>query len=892
MRRCLPVALLALCAHAFGQTKTVSFEDAKKWESLAGASIAPDGRWLAYRVSVVDGDARLVVRNVDAPQVKEVVAGGPATFSDDSKWAAYLIAPPKAIADRLRDEKKPIRNKLGLLNLATGEERRIDDVQRFRFLKGGRFLLAQRYRPETRKEGGSDLTVIDLAEMTPMTLGNVVEAEPNDREDLVALRMEPESGEGSVQVLDPAAGRLRTLFWGVEPLGGIHWAGKADALAYLVGQKDEKREGANYRVFLARDLRAAKTSQFSFVPTNVPQIPKDSRITEFTLDVNDDGTVVSVGLQPWREKTKPEGKPEDRAGVEVWNTRDVRTLPRQKVTAEGDRRRTTLAVWRVNEGMVQVVGDRRTEAASLLPGGEFALVRDTGPYETPASNGVEYADFILVNTRDGQRRPVLSKSPQVPFVSRSGRYMAYFDRGDWWLYDVATDRKTNLTGRLGTRFLTELYDGTSPVVPFAAAPDWLADDAGLVLYDEYDAWLVRPSGGGATKLTDGRKTKTRFRLDAISLAEARDGVAIGGTLHFTAQDDRTKATGFYAADAGGKGKMLVMDNALFGGFVRAEQADRAIFTMQTFEKSPDVYVTNLAFAQAKPVTKLNPFQKEYAWPKAELVSYRSRFGKDLDGILIYPADYQKGRRYPMVTYIYERLSDRLNAYVVPNAWSPYNAQVLAQNGYFVFMPDITYQPRNPGKSAVDCLEPALEAVFKKQVGVDPDKVGLIGHSWGGYQTAFVTTVSKMFAVGVAGAPLTELTSMYNSFYWNSGVSDQVLFEISQGRMEVPFWEDPKAYFENSPVWQSAKRTAPILLAAGDADGAVDYHQSLYLYQTLRRMGKPAVMLLYAGENHNFARRPNQLDYGTRLRHFLDVYLKGVKPEPWVSEGVPLLDQKG
>jgi len=111
-------------------------------------------------------------------------------------------------------------------------------------------------------------------------------------------------------------------------------------------------------------------------------------------------------------------------------------------------------------------------------------------------------------------------------------------------------------------------------------------------------------------------------------------------------------------------------------------------------------------------------------------------------------------------------------------------------------------------------------------------------------------------------------------------------------MEVPFWEDPKAYIENSPVWLSAKRTAPILIASGDQDGAVDYHQSLYLYQTLRRMGKPAVLLMYAGENHNFTRRPNQLDYGNRLRHYLDVYLKGVKPEPWVSDGVPLLDQKG
>lgn len=892
MRRSLPVVLILFSSYAFSQTKTVSFEDAKRWENLSSAAIAPDGRWFAYRVALVDGDPRLVVKNVDSPEGKTFVGGAPAAFSDDSKWAAFLIAPPKAIADKLRDERKPIKTKLGLLNLATGEEKRFDDVQRFRFLKGGRFLLAHRYRPDTRKEGGSDLTVIDLSDFTPMTIGNVVDVEPNDKGDLLALRNEPEVGEASVQILDPASGSLRTLYWGVEALGGIQWAGKEDALAYLVGQKDEKRDGASYRVFLAKNLRGGKATQFSFDPKASPAIPKDFRITEYSLDVNDPGTVVSVGLQAWKEKPKPAGRPDEKAGVEVWNTRDVRPISRQRLTLEGDKRRTTLAVWRVNEGTVQAIGGGVTEAPNLLPGGEFVLMRDTKPYEAAATNGVDYADYVLIDTKSGQRRPVLTKHPSFPSISRTGKYLAYYDRGDWWLYDIAADRRSNLTEKLGVRFENEQYDGTSPAPQVAAFPDWLADDAGIIVYDFYDAWLVRTNGLTKTRLTEGRKDKMQFRLDEISEDELRDGVSISGPIHFTLTDLNTKGSGVYATDANGKGKILIGDDhAMIGGVVRAKQADRALFTLQSFEKSPDLYVTNLAFSQAKPITKLNPFQKDYAWPKSELVSYKSRFGKDLQGILIYPAGYQKGRRYPMVTYIYERLSDRLNAYVGPNPWSPYNPQILAQNGYFVYMPDITYQARNPGKSAVDCLEPAVDAVIKKQVGVDPDKIGLMGHSWGAYQTAFVTTVSKKFAVGVAGAPLTELTSMYNSFYWNSGSSDQVIFEISQGRMQVPFWEDPKPYIENSPVWQSAKRTTPILIATGDADGAVDYHQSLYLYQTLRRMGKPAVMLMYAGENHNFTRRPNQLDYATRLRHYLDVYLKGVKPEPWISEGVPLIDQK-
>jgi dipeptidyl aminopeptidase/acylaminoacyl peptidase len=243
-----------------------------------------------------------------------------------------------------------------------------------------------------------------------------------------------------------------------------------------------------------------------------------------------------------------------------------------------------------------------------------------------------------------------------------------------------------------------------------------------------------------------------------------------------------------------------------------------------------------------------------------------------------------------VKYIYEKLSDNLHAYMMPIDWSAYNPQILSQNGYFVYMPDITYKPRNPGLSAVDCLEPAIDAVLALHVGVDSTKIGLMGHSWGAYETAFVTTVSKYFAVGVAGAPLTELTSMYNSYYWNAGITDQQIFETSQGRMEVPFWEDPKVYFDNSAVWQSKKRTAPILITFGDQDGAVDWHQGQYLYNTLRRMGKNAVMLVYAGENHGLVKRANQLDYAHKVRHFLDVYLKNAKPEPWVTDDIPLLKQ--
>lgn len=889
-RTAFAISALALAACSLAQVKpTLKPEDFKQWETLTSPAISGDGRWLSYGIALVEGEGRLVIKNSDGPEIVAIPNGSSANFSDDSKWCAYLISPPKVVADKLREEKKPIENRMGLRNLATGEERLMDRVASFRFLKGSRYMLLQRYRGAGKTEGGSDLNLVDLQDGAILAVGNVSDCVANQSNTLLALKIESDSGEKGVQILNPATRTLTPVLWGKEEIANLDWAKDKDTLVFLAGKGDDAHEGAAYRIAYLADAKAEKPKVRFFEPANVKDFPEGKRIAELSPTmVSDDGESVAFGIQDWRTKRKPAGKPEDRAGVEVWNTRDLRVMPRQKLLAASDRNRTFLCVWHLNGDSFRQIDDSDLQSTRLLRDFNHAVLSDTKPYAAAMSNGVVFADHWLVDTRTGEKTRLLTKSQWGVSPSRTGRYLSYYDRRNWWLYDVSNGARRNLTENARVPFEQTEDDHTVPEKPPASFPVWLRNDDGVILADEYDVWLARMGVPSITALTQGRKDRKTYRLLDIDPADDEDGLSLQKPFYFSVLDRDTKANGFYVSDASGKGKMLLEQNARLGALAKSEGTDRMIFMMGSFTESPNLYLTNSIFTAVKPESKTNPQQEKYAWGKSEIVNYKSRFGAPLQGILMYPANYDPNKQYPMVTYVYERLSDSLNNYVTPVEWSPYNPQVLLQNGYFVFQPDITYQPRNPGKSAVDCLEPAVQAVLNKGVGVDPKRVGLMGHSWGGYETAFVTTVSKMFAVGVAGAPLTELTSMYNSFYWNSGVSNQQIFETSQARMEVPFWEDPMAYMENSAVWQSAKRTAPILIAAGDADGAVDWHQAQYLYQTLRRMGKNSVLLVYAGENHNFTRRPDQLDYSRRLRHFLDVYLKGVKPEPWVSEGVPFI----
>jgi len=880
---------LGLTFLAVGQLKpTVKPDDYKLWGRLGSPLISDDGHWLSYQIAHINADGQLYLKNSDGPQSTTIPNGGRGAFSDDSKWFGYLMAPPKETIDRLRAERKPIQTKLGLRNLATGQEVVFENISNFSFLKGSKYLVAERSRGTTKSEGGSDFVLLNLDTGVDLTIGNVVGIAPNETETLIALRIQSDSGNYGVQVLDPATRSLTPLYWGKDQVPVVRWARKADVLAFLAGATDEKHEGLGFRAIVATDLKSGSPKMKAFMPESRTGFPAGKRITDLApMQVNEAGEAVAFGVQEWLPKNKPSGRPEDRANVEVWNTHDTIVYPRQMVTADAIRNKSSVVVWHLHDDSFREFGDGKVESVRLLPDYNHLLISDPKAYTAPGIDILDFHDDWLVDTRTGERTKIASKTEWPLEPSRTGKYLAYFERRNWWLYDVEKGTKRNLTGDVKVDFEDTEDDHIVPEKPPAESAIWLKNDDGLLLSDEHDVWLASTTVPNLIQLTHGRKDNEVYRFVDPNPAEP-DGPAMNAPLFFSFIDRDTESAGFYTSDSAGKGKKLMEQDAAVEDLVKSKKTDRMLFTMGSWVKSPDLYLTNAAFTAIRPESKTNPQQANFSWGKSELITYKSRFGKALQGVLIYPANYVAGRVYPMVAVVYEKESDHLNQYSAPIDPDPYNTQILSQNGYFVLLPDIAYQPRDPGRSAVECLEPALNAAFAKNVGIDPQKVGMIGHSWGGYETAFVTTVSKAFAVGVAGAPLTELTSMYNSFFLNLGLSQQGIIESKQGRMGVPFWQDPQAYIANSPVWQSEKRRSPILIECGDADGAVPWQQAQYLYQTLRRMGKDAVLLVYPGENHGLARTANQLDYAHRLRHYLDVYLKGAKPEPWITEGIPFV----
>ncbi|HEY8506504.1 MAG TPA: prolyl oligopeptidase family serine peptidase, partial [Gemmataceae bacterium] len=419
-------------------------------------------------------------------------------------------------------------------------------------------------------------------------------------------------------------------------------------------------------------------------------------------------------------------------------------------------------------------------------------------------------------------------------------------------------------------------------------------DKALLVYDKHDVWAVDPRGElPPACVTDGagRAGGLRFRrvrLDPEERAIDPERPMLLSAFHLT-----TKATGFYRDRVHGtdKPQKLVLLNESLGRPEKAEAADRLLFTRSTFRKFPDLWVSDGDFKGMARVSDANPQQKDYLWGTAELVEWNSLDGERLQGILYRPEGFDPKKKYPMLVYFYERLSDTLHRHFVPAPGSSsINISFYVSRGYVVFVPDIPYRVGHPGQS---CLNAVLPGVMKlvNEGFVDKARVGVQGHSWGGYQVAYLLTRTSLFAAAEAGAPVSNMTSAYGGIRWGTGMSRMFQYEKTQSRIGGTLWDAQQRYIENSPVFWADRVETPLLLMHNDQDGAVPWYQGIEMFVALRRLGKPCWLVNYNGADHGLRRDEDKRDWAVRMQQFFDHYLKGAPPPVWLADGIPA-EKKG
>jgi dipeptidyl aminopeptidase/acylaminoacyl peptidase len=863
-------------------------ENFAKWQTLSSFSISDDGIWVSWNVSLSEGDDTLYIKNPSTSKLYKYALSTGMQFSSDSRWAAFRVGYSEKETERMTEQKKPIKNKTKLVELATGKERVFENITSSSFTKDANHLIMTGYPPENSRN--RDIYIFNLKTGTLKNIGNISENQTNKPGNRLAYIISAENKKGNgVEVMNLENYGISFLDNDTCTYRNLSWDREGTSLTFLKAYYDTGYVEQNHIIFSVRNV-LTKPEIKSYNPGKDTTFPKKMRISEtYRSNISDDLKTIFFGGFTWTEKEKKTKKPaeaEKLPGVDIWHWKDDPVQPNQKVNLESERSFTYLFAWTPDQNKATRITDEDMRRGSPTGDGHNVLVTNDKPYK-PAFRESRY-DHYIVNTATGEKKLILKNFINLSGSSPAGKYAIYFKDKNWWVYDIAKDSHLNLTKDIPTVFWNTRDDSPQDVKPPFGMSGWLKDDKAVFLNDEFDVWKISFDGAKPVRLTNGKENNIIFRLTRLNYDYPY--IEPGTDLYFNATGDIDKKNGYWRLTSKNKFEKLIYEDKSIQGLRKAEKADYFIYSSGTYSVSPNVFRANVAFSESQKISETNPQQAKFAWGKSELITYKNRDGKTLQGSLFYPAKYEPGKKYPMIVYIYELLSNDVNRYVSPSLKSSYNTTNYTSQGYFVFHPDIVYKINHPGESAVNCVVPAVEAVIKTGM-VDEKKIGIMGHSWGAYQTSFIITQTDLFAAAVAGAPLIDMISMYNEIYWNSGSPNQNIFETSQGRLREPWWVIMQDYINNSPMYQAQKIKTPLLVTFGNSDGAVDWHQGIEMYITMRRMEKPFIMLVYDGENHSLAKKENQIDYTKRVNEFFNTYLKQDKAPEWIVNGKKYLEKK-
>ncbi len=852
----------------------------------------------------------------------------------DNKFVVFTIEPTKAELNKAKkDKKKPEempKNALGIMDLANGQVTRIEKVKSFQVPEDGISWIAyqleakpEEKKPEAeapkpgddeedlqqrggrgagagvrpggnRKEFGSDLVLRNLYDGKERTFSDALDFSfSKDAKTLVFTVSAKKEESNGVFVVTPTIDAAPTeLLVGKGKYARLTWDEAQTHLAFTSDRDDAAAKQPKLKLY--HWPRNSNDKAVEIVSTASAGFRSGFVISDNApLSFSQDGSKLFLGVAPPSEPEKEANAAddsEDKVSVDLWHYQDDYIQPMQKVRATQERNRSYRAVVHLKEKKFVQLADETMNGLTPADKGQWALGTDDREYRRLVGVDTNYSDVYLVNTTDGARKPLLKKNQFGVSWSPNGKYGLVFDGKDWQTISVPDGKMTNLTAKLGVNFWREDHDSPS-TAPAYGMGGWVKDDKSVLLYDEFDVWQIAPDGSSAKNLTDGmgRKEKIEFRYARLDSDERfLDPVK---PLLLSAENVATRDSGFYRDKLdGGLPERLHWAARNFTNPIKAKDADVLLLTASRFDEYPDLLVTNANLKELKKVSNAGEQLSNFNWGKAELVRFRNTDGVALSGIVIKPENFDPKKKYPLIVYLYEKLSNTLHNFTHPTPTNSINRYVYASNGYLVFMPDIVYNIGYPGQSAMKCVLPGVQAVVD-QGFVDENAIGIQGHSWGGYQIAYMVTQTNRFKAAAPGAVVANMTSAYSGIRWGTGLSRQFQYEHTQSRIGGSLWEYPMRYLENSPVFRADRVQTPLLMIHNDADDAVPWYQGIEFFLALRRLNKEVYMFSYNGEPHNLRRRQNQKDYTRRMLEFFDYELKGAAKPEWMEKGIPYLQRE-
>ena len=331
-----------------------------------------------------------------------------------------------------------------------------------------------------------------------------------------------------------------------------------------------------------------------------------------------------------------------------------------------------------------------------------------------------------------------------------------------------------------------------------------------------------------------------------------------GQIYLTAEN-RDRIDLFRLDPRNGRIRQIDTPEDLVKGMSLAEAAPALAWFGQSASNSDRLYLLDTKSGKSRLGEDLSAtILKDVVLGECRAWDFKNSKGETVYGRYYLPPDFDPSRKYPMIVNYYGGCSPTSRTFE-----SRYPHHAYAALGYVVYVVAVPSGATGNGQEwsarhvntagdgpAQDIIE-GTERFCEEHPFVNPDKIGCIGASYGGFMSQYIPTLTDRFACAISHAGISDHTSYWGFGYWG--------YSYSETSMANSYpWSDRELYVEHSPLYLADKIDTPILLIHGDADTNVPFNESVQLFTALKLLGKETALVAVKGQNHHI------LDYAKRL----------------------------
>ncbi len=896
------------------EKKKFTFQDAMNFKYIKNQIISYKGNWVAYEVSPDWGDGYTTfVSPFDTNKKMTIERGSSIAFSNDENWFACLIRPKLVDIENAKSPKDTPKSNLRIVSTDFQKVYDFTKASNFTFSKNSKWLVytkdeeIEKDKKLKFKPIGKDIALVHLQSGTEILINNVNDykfdslshyffytiSSPDGKKDGIYYR-DLEANFAPEYALKK---KDTTLF------SNLAYSDSTKTLAFLESnlEKDGYPKECNLNIWVVSNGldRIAE----DVITKN--QLPKDWFIYyKNNLKFTKDGKRLWIGIKPKDETyaiEKYERKYNDttlynldslqaNANLLLWHYKDPKIISNQQVEWNNIKDRTYPSLFNIALRKFTQIADKQTKEVEECDNPDYTIGYDENPYSIQSTWEFDKFDLYKIDLTTGKKQLITKELQEPANLSPDGKYVVFYKDSVWYIYNTEND--TLKPASKGLQF--PVYNEENDVPDKAGSygfVGWYNVSQRFLINDRYDVWMLdcaEPRNKISLTAAYGRSNKVRYRL--INTITDRDYFKFGDTLIVSGFNTVTKVNNLYYQDFKiiGPEKLTFYTDKYVSFKAKAKGSDAVIFSIEDFAQFPDLHYKKQFFKPSDStwqITNINPQMKDYYWGSTEQINWKDSQGNDLQGFIMKPEDFSAKKKYPVIIHFYEKFSDEMHRFQRPTINHRPNPIIYLNDDYVVFYPDIVFKVGYPGYSAVDALVSGSKKLIEMGIA-DSNAIGLQGHSWSGYETAFIITQTNFFKAASAGAPVGNMTSAYNGIRLGSGLAREFQYEKQQSRIGGNLWDSLSNYIKNSPVFEAQKVNTPLLIEFGNIDDAVPWEQGIELYLSFRRLNKPVFMLEYENEPHILKKYFNKVDYAIKMKQFFDHYLKGAPEPDWMLKGIP------